>query len=214
MFEALGGVPLLIERLVDFDREVSIIGTRGLDGELRVYPLTENTHTDGILYRSEAPFADKQLQRQAIAHLRALTERTDYVGTMAIEFFVTGDLLLGNEFAPRVHNTGHWTIEGATTSQFENHVRAVAGLPLGEAGLRGHAGMVNLIGRMPDRGSVLGIEGAHLHDYGKSARPGRKLGHVTVVAETRDLLHRRLSDVAHLAPPGVTGSTAGRQETR
>lgn len=202
-WEALAGVPLLAERLVAFDREVSVIGSRGADGTLACYSLTRNVHRDGILHTSCAPAADAGLQARAEAHLRALVERLDYRGTIAIEFFVAGGRLFGNEFAPRVHNSGHWTIEGAACSQFENHLRAICGLPAGDCRTRGHAGMLNLIGAMPAPAGVLALPDAHLHDYGKSPRPGRKLGHVTVVADSPEERDRRLTRLEGLIAAGT-----------
>jgi len=181
-WQALGGVPLLYEELVDFDYEVSAIGVRGSDGSEAHYPLTRNWHADGILRLSVAPWKAPALERQARRYLRAVLREFGYVGVLAIEFFVRDGKLVANELAPRVHNSGHWTIEGAVTSQFENHVRAIAGLPLGDTSPVGHAGMVNLIGRMPPHQALLAVPGLHLHDYGKSERPGRKLGHCTLVA--------------------------------
>ena len=181
-WRALGGVPLLYEELVDFDYEVSAIGVRGSDGSEAHYPLTRNWHADGILRLSVAPWKAPALERQARSYLRAVLREFNYVGVLAIEFFVRDGKLVANELAPRVHNSGHWTIEGAVTSQFENHVRAIAGLPLGDTSPVGHAGMVNLISRMPPRQALLAVPGLHLHDYGKSERPGRKLGHCTLVA--------------------------------
>ncbi len=183
-WNALGGAPLLYEELVDFELEVSALGVRARDGREALYPLTRNWHADGILRLSVAPWEAPALERQARAHLRAALRDFNYVGTLAIEFFVRDGRLIANELAPRVHNSGHWTIEGAVTSQFENHLRAIAGLPLGSAAARGHAAMVNLIGRMPPAGVVLAQQGVHLHDYGKSPRPGRKLGHCTLLAPT------------------------------
>jgi 5-(carboxyamino)imidazole ribonucleotide synthase len=125
------------------------------------------------------------LQRRAERNQRRLMRALGYVGVLCVEYFVERGRLVANEMAPRVHNSGHWTIEGAETSQFENHVRAIAGLPLGATDPRGHAAMVNVIGRMPRARDCLAMPGLHWHDYGKSARPGRKLGHVTVVTGTR-----------------------------
>ena len=187
---ALGNAPLLYENLVPFDKEVSIIAVRGLDGSIAYYPLNLNVHRDGILRLTRAPFGNAGLMRQAQRAARRLLEHFDYVGVLTIEFFVRQGKLIANEMAPRVHNSGHWTIEGAQTSQFENHVRAVAGLPLGSTRARGHSAMINLIGEMPPRGALLAEPGLHWHDYGKSARPGRKLGHITLVEDSmrrRDL---------------------------
>lgn len=179
---ALGGTALILEGFIAFVRECSILAVRAQDGEIRCWPLVENEHRGGILHKSLAPAPHGWVvQAQAEAAARLVLERLDYVGVLAIEFFQDGDRLLANEFAPRVHNSGHWTIEGAVTSQFANHLRAVAGLPLGVTAARGHAAMINLVGRMPDIAAVLAIPGTQVHDYGKVPRPGRKLGHVTVV---------------------------------
>ena len=144
------------------------------------YPLAENVHVDGILAVTRAPWPDARLQRLAERNHRRLMHALGYVGVLCVEYFVERGRLVANEMAPRVHNSGHWTIEGAETSQFENHVRAVAGLPLGSAAPRGHAAMVNVIGRRPRAASCSPGRTA-LHDYGKAERPGRKLGHVTFV---------------------------------
>ena len=176
----LGGAPLLLEREIAFSRELSVLGARGRGGETRFYPLVENVHRDGILRVSRAPAApDRQQKAEAIA--TALMDELDYVGVLAVELFETGDSLLVNELAPRVHNSGHWTIEGATTSQFENHLRAILGLPLGRTAATGDSVMVNLIGETPPLERLLELPGAHVHLYGKAPRPGRKLGHVTLV---------------------------------
>jgi 5-(carboxyamino)imidazole ribonucleotide synthase len=184
-WRAIGEVPSILERLVDFDRELSILGVRGRDGSVAFYPLVENHHREGILRLSVAPAPNltPDLQAKADSHARAVMDRLEYVGVMAIELFQVGDELLGNEMAPRVHNSGHWTIEGAETSQFENHLRAVTGLPLGSTRVRGSSAMVNLIGAVPDRAAVAAVAGAHLHLYGKEPRSGRKLGHVTIVGD-------------------------------
>ena len=181
-WRAVGEVPAVVESFVDFDAEVSIVAARGRDGAIACYPVVQNHHREGILRLTLAPAPDlaPALQAAAEAHARALMEDLRYVGVLAIELFVVGDTLLGNEFAPRVHNSGHWTIEGAETSQFEQHLRAVTGRPLGPTGMIGVAAMVNLIGSEPAPEAVAAIPGAHLHTYGKVPRPGRKLGHITV----------------------------------
>lgn len=196
----LGGAALLLEAFVPFEREVSILSVRAQSGDTRFYPLVENHHRGGILRLSLAPApGSAELQAQAEGFARALLERLDYVGVMALELFQVGDALLANEIAPRVHNSGHWTIEGSATSQFENHIRAVAGLPLGAPSMRApFAAMVNLIGELPPLERVLEIEGAHAHYYGKEIKPGRKVGHVTVVAEDEEELKRRVERVQHL----------------
>ena len=182
-WQAIGGVPLIAEQWVPFDYEVSAIGVRSIDGTVAAYCLTHNEHAGGILRVSRAPIDAEPLETKAQTYLSRMLEDLDYVGVLALELFVVGDELLANEFAPRVHNSGHWTIEGAETSQFSNHIRAVAGAAPGSTSTLGHAGMVNLIGTIPDsaRQATIGT----LHDYGKSPRPGRKLGHITVLAETR-----------------------------
>ncbi|MFW6206273.1 MAG: 5-(carboxyamino)imidazole ribonucleotide synthase [Gemmatimonadota bacterium] len=181
-WEAVGGVPLLLEGFVDFDRELSILSVRDPDGMTAFYPLVENIHEDGILRVSYAPAPDLDpaLQERAEAYATRVLEELDYVGVLAIELFQVGRRLLANEMAPRVHNSGHWSIEGSETGQFENHVRAVLGLPLGSTAMRGHAAMVNLIGAIPDTDDVLRHPHVHLHLYRKEPRPGRKVGHMTV----------------------------------
>jgi 5-(carboxyamino)imidazole ribonucleotide synthase len=198
---ALGSVALLYEEFVPFDFEVSIIGARARGGEMALYPLNRNVHAGGILRATSAPLESVELQRLAARYLRRVLAHFHYVGILTIEFFVRGDRLIANEMAPRVHNSGHWTIEGAETSQFENHLRAITGLPLGSTRVRGHCIMINLIGSMPPRAGLLSHPGLHLHDYGKEARPGRKLGHCTLIAPTaraRDARARRL--LSELAP--------------
>jgi 5-(carboxyamino)imidazole ribonucleotide synthase len=182
----LGNAPLILEGFVRFDRELSILAVRGQDGATVCYPLVENLHAHGILRRSLAPAPGVSATLQAVGegHARRVLETLGYVGVLAIELFQVGDRLLANEMAPRVHNSGHWTIEGAETSQFENHLRAITGLPLGGTAARGASAMLNLIGALPDPAAILTIPGAHLHLYGKAPRPGRKLGHVTLRAET------------------------------
>jgi 5-(carboxyamino)imidazole ribonucleotide synthase len=179
----LGGQPSLLEAFVPFDYEVSLVAVRGRDGEIAHYPLTCNRHEDGILRNSVAPWEDADLGAQARRAVRLILEHFDYVGVLTVEFFVFEGRLLANEIAPRVHNSGHWTIEGAETSQFENHLRAIAGWPLGSTAPRGHSAMVNFIGELPSAAKVLAVPRAHLHDYGKTPRPGRKLGHATVLEE-------------------------------
>jgi 5-(carboxyamino)imidazole ribonucleotide synthase len=197
-WRAVGEVPSIVEALVPFDRELSIIAVRADDGEMRCYPLVENHHREGILRVSYAPAPDLtgELQAAAEAHARAVADRLEYVGVFAIELFEAGGALLGNEMAPRVHNSGHWTIEGAETSQFENHLRAVCGLPLGDVSVRGQVAMVNVIGQEPDAAAILAIPGAHLHSYGKQARQRRKLGHVTLFADDPETLRERVVQVS------------------
>jgi 5-(carboxyamino)imidazole ribonucleotide synthase len=188
----LGGVPLILESFVAFRRELSIVAVRATDGTTVCWPVVENEHRDGVLRvtRAPAPGWTPALQAAAQHHAVAVLGALDFVGVGCVELFDTDDALLANELAPRVHNSGHWTIEGARTSQFENHLRAILGLPLGSTDAVGVAAMVNCLGVMPDPTAVLAIEGAHLHDYGKAPRPGRKVGHVTISA----------ADAASLAP--------------
>ena len=188
-WQALGAqaesVGLIVEAFIPFQRELSVVAVRGRDGEFRTWPLTENWHVDGVLSASLAPAAiEASLAAQAFAHAGKLAEALDYVGVFALELFCKDGEWLANEMAPRVHNSGHWTIEGAETSQFENHLRAVLGLPLGDTRMLGHACMLNWIGEMPDRNAVLAEASGHWHDYGKLPRSGRKVGHATLRADT------------------------------
>ena len=200
-WNALGTVPLILEGFVDFEREVSIIGVRSTSGELRAYPIVANTHRDGILRVTLAPHRNPQLQKSAEIHLRRVLRHFDYAGVLTLEFFVHKGKLVANEMAPRVHNSGHWTIEGAATSQFENHLRAILGLPLGDTSPLGHSAMLNFIGRLPDRDAILALPGVHWHDYGKEARPGRKIGHCTVVAAGAVERDRLVRKVLRKLPP-------------
>ena len=186
--------PLILEKFVTFTRELSILAVRGRSGETQFYPLVENHHRHGILRLSLAPAPNllPALQKEAEDAARHILEALDYVGVLAVELFERGGHLLANEIAPRVHNSGHWSIEGAVTSQFENHLRAVAGLPLGDTRTLGHCAMLNLIGEVPDSAELLLVPDAHLHLYGKSLRPGRKVGHVTLRAESSAALSNRL----------------------
>ena len=180
---------LIVEAMVPFERELSVIAVRSARGEVACYPLAENEHTGGILRRSRAPAPNltDDVQATAADFAATLLRELDYVGVLAVELFDVGGRLLANEMAPRVHNSGHWTIEGSECSQFENHLRAVHGLPLGSTEMvqGGAATMINLIGELPARDHVLGLPGVHLHDYGKSPRKNRKLGHATVVGPER-----------------------------
>jgi len=196
-FTGLGAVPLLLEGFVDFRRELSIIAVRSIEGETAFYPLVENRHEGGILRysRAPAPRLDPAQQKQAEAYATKVLEELGYVGVLALELFDDGEQLLANEIAPRVHNSGHWTIEGAETSQFENHLRAITGAPLGSCAARGESGMINLIGDAPDALSIQAIPGANLHLYGKAPRPGRKLGHVTVTAPDQATLDARVEQL-------------------
>jgi len=189
--------PFLLERLVPFTRELSVLAVRGRTGETAFYPLVENHHRGGILRLSlaPAPQLDRAIQHAAEDAARRVFDALQYVGVLAIEFFEHEGCLLANEMAPRVHNSGHWTIEGAVTSQFENHLRAVVGLPLGSTHAIGCSAMLNLISEVPDSAEVLAVRDAHLHLYSKSARAGRKLGHVTLRASSPEQLASRLGEL-------------------
>jgi 5-(carboxyamino)imidazole ribonucleotide synthase len=180
----VGGVPCILEGMVNFEAEVSLIAVRGRSGQVQFYPLIENRHREGILRMSIAPFVDEKLQHEAEGYLGALLESLDYVGVLAVEFFVVDGALLANEMAPRVHNSGHWTIEGSQTSQFENHLRAIAGLELGDTKSRPTV-MLNCIGSMPSEKETAEFPKLFRHDYGKEVRPGRKVGHLTFPASER-----------------------------
>lgn len=199
-WQALGAqaerVGLILEAFVSFERELSVVAVRGRDGEFRTWPLTENWHVDGVLSASLAPATiDAEVARTAVDYARKLAEKLDYVGVFALELFLDDGKLLANELAPRVHNSGHWTYEGAETSQFQNHLRAVLGLPLGATPVLGHACMLNWIGDLPEAGPVLASSGGHWHDYGKSPRPGRKVGHATLRADSAPELAQALQRI-------------------
>lgn len=207
-WEALGTqaakVGLILEGFVDFDRELSVVAVRDRHGEFRSWPVTENWHVDGVLSASLAPArVDDALAALAVEHARKLGDALEYVGVFALELFSRDGELLANEMAPRVHNSGHWTIEGAETSQFQNHLRAVMGLPLGDTRMLGHACMLNCLGEMPDPQPVLSEPAGHWHDYGKAAREGRKVGHATFRADSVDELVSTLQRV---------GAALGRQD--
>ena len=178
---AIGGSGLIYEKFQEFSREVSLVGARSAAGKIVFYPLSANSHGGGILHYGVAPFTNLALERAARRCMQRVMHALAYVGVLAIEFFVVKGRLIANEMAPRVHNSGHWTIEGCVTSQFENHLRAICGLPLGSTRALGHTAMVNFLGAMPDRERLLAIDGLAFHDYGKEPRPGRKLGHCTIL---------------------------------
>jgi 5-(carboxyamino)imidazole ribonucleotide synthase len=193
-WKQLGNSPLLVEKYVSFQYELSMIGVRGPAAREVFYPPIENLHRDGVLRRSIAPARSSTQESAALAvdYCRRIMDRLDYVGVMALELFSVDGALLANEMAPRVHNSGHWTIEGAETSQFENHLRAILSLPLGAATLRGVSLMLNILGHIPPVESVLAVEGAHLHLYGKAPTEKRKVGHVTLVAQSSDAIYLRV----------------------
>jgi len=193
-FATIGAVPAIVDQFIEFQRELSIIATRSVSGEIVCYPLVENVHRAGILRVTKAPARDvsQQLVDQAKHAASQILNRFDYIGTLAVEFFQIGSgddaTLVTNEIAPRVHNTGHWTIEGAQTSQFENHMRAIMGMDLGSAVPIGFSAMVNIIGDEPRPGALQSMPEAHVHMYGKSPRAGRKIGHVTLNAPSEQEL--------------------------
>jgi 5-(carboxyamino)imidazole ribonucleotide synthase len=203
----IGQAPAILEGFVNFERELSLIAVRGRDGETAFYPLVENHHRLGILRKTlaPAPALTMDLQAAAEAYAGRVLEHLNYVGVLALEFFETRGTLLINEIAPRVHNSGHYSIEGARTSQFENHLRAILGLPLGDPSAQSFSCMLNLVGTLPEREAVLAVEDAHLHLYGKSPRPGRKVGHLTVRAKTEERLAELVAELE--AIPGVRDAT-------
>lgn len=208
-WEELGRPPAIAEARVNFKREVSLVAARSVDGDVAFYPLATNRHDEGILRVTRAPDPQESQQARAETFLRALMSRLEYIGVLTVEFFVDqDDTLLANEMAPRVHNSGHWTIEGAVTSQFENHVRAVMGWPLGSTEAVGYAAMVNLIGRAPPTSKLLALPGVRLHDYGKASRPGRKIGHCTLVERDSTSLEDKLASLERLVADHREGDSA------
>ena len=199
-FVKLGGAPSIVESFVKFKRELSIIAVRSTTSETAFYPLVENHHSDGILRFSLAPASaiSEEVQKLAEDYATRIMSELDYAGVLALELFETENGLVANEMAPRVHNSGHWTIEGADTSQFENHLRAICGMPLGSTEMSGAAGMVNLIGIEPNVDKLRGVEGVHVHMYGKKPAPKRKLGHITVTADDLDGVRTRVGQLRGL----------------
>jgi 5-(carboxyamino)imidazole ribonucleotide synthase len=195
-------VPLIAEEFVQFRRELSIIAVRAQDGQTQFYPLAENHHHRGILSHSivPAPQLDENTQLTAERYISSILQSLNHVGVLTLELFETRHGLVANETAPRVHNSGHWSIEGAHCSQFENHVRAVAGLPLGCTRAERPCAMLNIIGEHPDSASILSVTDAHLHLYGKTERPDRKLGHITVLADSYPELSGRMLKLADMLP--------------
>ena len=196
-FAELGSVPCILEGFVPFSGEVSLVAVRGRDGETRFYPLVHNTHVNGILNLSVASH-EHPLQALAEDYVGRVLEQLNYVGVLAFEFFEVDGGLKANEIAPRVHNSGHWTIEGSECSQFENHLRAVAGLPLGSTAKVGESAMLNFIGSVPEVSKVVAIDDCHLHHYGKAFKAGRKVGHATLRSKDLATLQARIKDVEAL----------------
>jgi 5-(carboxyamino)imidazole ribonucleotide synthase len=197
-WDAIGGSDLIYEKFQSFSREVSLVGARSAAGETVFYPLSANTHGGGVLRYGVAPFANARLQRTAKLYAKRIMDELHYVGVLAVEFFVVNGRLVANEMAPRVHNSGHWTIEGCVTSQFENHLRAICDLPLGSTRPLGATAMINFLGKMPDRERLLAIEGLAFHDYGKEPRPGRKFGHCTILKRRAKDRDRALAEALKL----------------
>lgn len=191
---------VIAEQMVPFDREVSLVGVRDTQGNTLVYPLTQNYHCKGVLSVSIATHVDEVLQTQAQQAFNSIAQELDYVGVLAIEFFQVGEKLLVNEIAPRVHNSGHWTQQGADTCQFENHLRAVCNLPLGSTDLVRPTAMINILGEDNVPNEILNVASTKLHWYGKSKRIGRKMGHINVSGKTEQQLATRLMLLANLLP--------------
>ena len=192
---------LIAESFVTFSREVSIIAVRGQNGDVKTWPLAENHHHNGILSHSIVPAPNSvDLQPVAEDYITRLLNHLNYVGVLTLELFVTDKGLYANEMAPRVHNSGHWSIEGAVCSQFENHIRAVAGLPLGSTEIVRPTVMINIIGQHPKSEDVLALEGAHLHLYNKSERAGRKIGHITLMPNDTTQLTTLCRQLAKILP--------------
>ena len=198
-WQRLGEAELILEAFVPFQAECSLIGVRSGDGEIRFWPLTRNVHDGGILALSQPGVFGPELQAAAEEKMHRLLEHFDYRGVLTIEFFLQDGRLLANEIAPRVHNSGHWTIDGSACSQFENHLRAVSGMPLGQTDMVRPSLMFNWIGTMPDRDRAMAVTGLHWHDYGKEPRPGRKIGHATLTADTPEKLMERAVRLAEIA---------------
>ena len=194
-FQALSPYELIAEKWISFETEVSLIAARNASGQIHFYPLTENFHRQGILRLSKAPFLNDDLMTMAQQHMQHIMEALSYVGVLTIEFFVQNQRLIANEMAPRVHNSGHWTIEGAQTSQFENHLRAILNWPLGATEAAGYSAMINFIGQTPSFEGLLEVPSLHIHLYGKSPRKLRKLGHATICNRNKDALEAVLKKV-------------------
>lgn len=193
---------LIVEAFIHFKRELSIIAVRSAKDEMSVYPLTENIHHQGILRYSIAPAANvsEELIHQANSYIKELMHELGHIGILTLELFETENGLMANEMAPRVHNSGHWTIEGCVSSQFENHLRAICGMPLGSTEALRPSCMINIISEKGDISGIMALPYTHIHLYGKEERPGRKLGHITVQADTRQELNWRVKNVAGFLP--------------
>lgn len=199
----IGGSPLIVEKYVTFEHEFSVIGVREKTGRQVFYPLAENVHREGILRTTiaPAPHGTGEMRERGVGYCKSIMERFDYVGVLALELFLVDGKLLANEMAPRVHNSGHWTIEGAENSQFENHLRAILSLPLGSTAPRGWSAMVNIVGEIPPREDVLACKGSHLHLYGKASTERRKVGHVTLVTDSPEAALEGLATLGRALGP-------------
>lgn len=202
-WSSMNGVESILEGFVNFKRELSLIAVRGVNNEHKYYPLVENTHHNGILRLTiaPAPAIDPAVQKTAEHYMQTLLDEMNHVGVLTIELFETDNGLVANEMAPRVHNSGHWSIEGANTSQFENHVRAIANLPLGDTTpTHAHTAMINIIGELGDTNTVLNMPNSHLHLYDKSQRADRKLGHINITAQTKSELDNSIQQLSSFLP--------------
>ncbi len=202
-WKSMNGVESILEGFINFKRELSLIAVRGIDNSNKYYPLVENTHYQGILRLTIAPAQNinKQVQETAQHYMQTLLDEMNYVGVLTIELFETETGLVINEMAPRVHNSGHWSIEGANTSQFENHIRAITGMPLGDTTpTHPFCAMINIIGQLGDIDAVLEMPNAHLHLYDKSERKNRKLGHINITANSQAELKDSIAKLKDFLP--------------
>ncbi|MDA9558108.1 5-(carboxyamino)imidazole ribonucleotide synthase [Vibrio sp.] len=197
---ALSNTPnqaIVAEQFIPFDREVSIIGVRGKSGDIALYPIAENIHINGVLGLSKV-IDEPELQQQAESIFKSVATSVDYIGVLALEFFDVSGQLIVNEIAPRVHNSGHWTQQGADVCQFENHIRAVCGLPLGSTQQSHTTTMINILGEDTLPKELLMLPGCHIHWYGKEKRSGRKMGHINVIASNEKTREKRLQEIASI----------------
>jgi len=199
IWKKIGGMESIIENKINFITEVSIIGVRNIAGETFFYPLVENSHKHGILNTSIAPFENHTLQKEAEVIHKKITSLMDYVGVLVIEFFIDkNNKLIVNEMAPRVHNSGHWTISGSNISQFESHILAISNLPLKEIKTPKYSGMINILSKMPDINKIEKIGVSNIFNYGKSERPNRKLGHITITCSDKKLLIEKINTISKI----------------
>ena len=202
-FDSMQGVESILEGFVNFKRELSLIAVRGIDNDHKYYPLVENTHHNGILRLTIAPAQtiDPKVQETAEHYMQTLLDEMGHVGVLTIELFETENGLVVNEMAPRVHNSGHWSIEGAHTSQFENHIRAISGMPLGDTSpTHAFSAMINIIGKIGPTDLVLNMANANLHLYDKTERENRKLGHINIIANSQAQLDTSIQQLKDFLP--------------